>query len=377
MPRRGENIRKRKDGRWEGRYIKNYDIYGKAKYASVYGKSYLEVKQKLITASININTDADIHKNKSLLFREVLFLWLENNRVKLKPSTYSKYYRIIEKHLVPVIGNTPISNVNAQYLNNILCEKSSNGRLDSCGGLSPTYVRTMGFILKSTMLFAQENNYCNALKGTVIMPLKTKSKLKVLSLTEQERLENACCKYSSNKDLGIILSLYTGMRLGEVCGLRWEDIDYETNTMHIYHTVERIQNNYDISNNKKTKLILLDAKTANSDRVIPIPSKLIPLLHKEKSGFVIKGDVYDYTDPRTLQYFFKKKLKESNLDDMNFHALRHTFATRCIESGMDAKTLSEILGHSDVNITLRTYVHSSLELKRKQMEAMVAICGQK
>ncbi len=377
MPRRGENIRKRKDGRWEGRYIKNYDACGKAKYVSVYGKSYLEVKQKLITATSGIDADTDNHKNKSLLFREVLLLWLENNRVKLKLSTYSKYYRMIEKHLVPVIGNTPISNVNTQYLNNILCEKSSNGRLDSCGGLSPTYVRTMGFILKSAMVFAQENNYCHTLKGTVIMPVKTKSQLKVLSLAEQERLENACCKYSSNKELGIILSLYTGMRLGEVCGLRWEDIDYETNTMHIYHTVERIQNDYDIRNNRKTKLVLLDAKTANSDRIIPIPSKLLPFLSKNQTGFVIKGDVYEYSDPRTLQYFFKKKLKETNLDDINFHVLRHTFATRCIESGMDAKTLSEILGHSDVNITLRTYVHSSLEHKRKQMEAMVAICGQK
>lgn len=377
MPRRGENIRKRKDGRWEGRYIKNYDICGKAKYVSVYGKSYLEVKQKLIVASSGIDTKTEISKNNNLLFREVLFMWLENNRVKLKSSTYSKYYRIIEKHLVPIIGNTSIRNVNAQYINDILCEKSSNGRLDSCGGLSATYVRTMGFILKAAMVFAQENNYCHALKGTVIMPLKTKSQLKVLSLAEQERLENACCKNSSDKELGIILSLYTGMRLGEVCGLKWEDIDYETNTLHIYHTVERIQNNYDICNACKTKLVLLDTKTANSDRVIPIPSKLMPLLRKEKSGFVLKGDVYEYTDPRTLQYFFKRKLRESNLEDINFHALRHTFATRCIESGMDAKTLSEILGHSDVNITLRTYVHSSLEHKRKQMEAMVAICGQK
>lgn len=377
MPRRGENIRKRKDGRWEGRYIKNYDIYGKAKYVSVYGKSYSEVKQKLIVASSSIDAEKDINKNSNLLFRDVLFLWLENNRLKLKPSTYSKYYRMIEKHLVPVIGSTAISNVNTPYLNNLLCEKSNNGRLDSCGGLSATYVSTMGFILKSAMVFAQENNYCHSLKGSVIMPVKTKSQLKVLSLNEQERLENACFKNSSNKELGIILSLYTGMRLGEVCGLKWEDIDFETNTVHIYHTVERIQNNYDISNNRKTKLVLMDAKTTNSNRVIPIPSKLMPLLCKEKSGFVIKGDVYEYTDPRTLQYAFKKKLKESNLNNINFHALRHTFATRCIESGMDAKTLSEILGHSDVNITLRTYVHSSLEHKRKQMEAMAAICGQK
>lgn len=376
MPRRGENIRKRKDGRWEGRYIKNYDICGKAKYVSVYGKSYLEVKQKLIVASSGIDKKTEI-SNNNLLFREVLFLWLENNRVKLKPSTYSKYYRLIEKHLVPVIGNMPINNVTTQNLNNILCEKSSSGRLDCCGGLSATYVRTMGFILKSSMAFAQENNYCSTLKGSVNMPIKTKSQLKVLSLAEQEQLENVCYMNSSGKEIGIILSLYTGMRLGEVCGLRWEDIDYETNTVHIYHTVERIQNNYDACSISKTKLVLLDAKTANSNRVIPIPSKLVPLLHKGKSGFVIKGDAYDYADPRTLQYFFKKKLKESNLDNINFHALRHTFATRCIESGMDAKTLSEILGHSDVNITLRTYVHSSLEHKRKQMEAMVAICGQK
>lgn len=219
MPRRGENIRKRKDGRWEDRYIKNYDICGKAKYVSVYGKSYLEVKQKLIVASSGIDTKTEISKNNNLLFREVLFMWLGNNRVKLKSSIYSKYYRIIEKHLVPIIGNTSIRNVNAQYLNNILCEKSSNGRLDSCGGLSATYVRTMGFILKSTIAFAQENNYCDTLKGTVNMPVKTKGQLKVLNLAEQERLENTCYKNSSNKELGIILSLYTGMGLGEVADM--------------------------------------------------------------------------------------------------------------------------------------------------------------
>lgn len=153
-----------------------------------------------------------------------------------------------------------------------------------------------------------------------------------------------------------------------------------SNTIHVCHTVERIKNLNDDSSDKKTKLILGEAKTFSSDRTIPIPSVLMPYLKlyhfARNSQFVICGSSYAYTDPRTFQYGFHRLLDECNLRSINYHALRHTFATRCIEVGVDIKSLSEMLGHASVNITLNTYVHFSMDLKRTQMEKLSAICGQ-
>ena len=178
------------------------------------------------------------------------------------------------------------------------------------------------------------------------------------------------------KLLGILLSLYLGLRLGEVCGLKWADFDFENNCVYIQRSVERIPD-YDDSKNK-TRLIITEPKTAASFRVLPIPSRLRGLIYKMmdySSEFVIPGKTHKYVDPRTLQYSYKKILNECHLRDIHYHSLRHTFATRCIESGMDVKSLSEILGHSSVNITLNIYVHSSLEHKQKQIDN-VFICGQ-
>lgn len=168
------------------------------------------------------------------------------------------------------------------------------------------------------------------------------------------------------------------MRIGEICALKLSEIDFEDRTIHINNTVSRIPFETKDHWQPKTKLLLSNAKTSTSNRVIPITSTLYNILLEMKnseSEYLIKGAAYPYTDPRTLQYFFKKTLKKCNLRDINFHALRHSFATRCIESGMDIKSLSEILGHSNVNITLNTYVHSTVILKRKQLEAMIDYCG--
>ena len=195
----------------------------------------------------------------------------------------------------------------------------------------------------------------------------------------QLQLENYLHINIDNRKLGALLALYTGMRIGEVCGLRWCDIDFDSQTIHIRNTVERIKNINQKPGEPKTVLVLCNAKTVSSDRIIPIPAKIMELLilfRRKDEQFVMEGYLYDYTDPRTFQYAFHSYLKESNLKKVNFHALRHTFATRCIESGMDVKSLSEILGHASVNITLNTYVHSSLEQKRTQINSMLVYCGQ-
>lgn len=379
MPRRGENIHKRKDGRWEGRYIKEYDSEGKAKYSSVYAKTYLEVKQKLKDAPSIVGTQQFPHTRGAIYFKEILFLWLDSNRLNLKPQTYAKYLYMIENHIVGTLGNYEVRALTTAIINQVIVEKNDYGRLDGNGGLSASYIRTITFIIMAAIDFAVVEGYRMPLNGNITKLQRQKKELEVLTVKEQIQLENYLYINIDKRKLGTLLALYTGMRIGEVCGLRWCDIDFDSQTIHIRNTVERIKNINQSQGEPKTNLVLCNAKTISSDRIIPIPEKIIKLLKHfqgSEQQFVIEGILYDYTDPRTFQYSFQNYLKESNLRKVNFHALRHTFATRCIESGMDVKSLSEILGHASVNITLNTYVHSSLEQKRTQINSMLVYCGQ-
>lgn len=378
MPRRGENIRKRKDGRWEGRYRKAYKMDGKAIYGSVYGKTYLETKRKLLEVKGKLQSQPPPEKSPDISLGKLLDLWLDARRIQLKEQTYVKYRKIIDKHIVPLIGDIPAKKANQAVLNDFLLEKTKNGRLDQAGGLSPNYVRTIAFIAKSALEYGARAGYCMRENGEIVMPHRQKSNPEVLTAEEQAQLERNTAEEASDKKLGILLSLYMGLRVGEVCGVTWGDIDFDNATLHIHHTVERISV-LNSGDEAKTKLILTDVKTEASDRIIPIPSKLLPLLKNHRKAdhiFVLQGSAHPYTDPRSLQYFFRKYLEDCRIRSVNYHVLRHTFATRCMESGMDVKSLSEILGHSNVNITLDTYVHSSLNHKRKQLEAMTVIYGQ-
>lgn len=376
MSKRGENIRKRKDGRWEGRYIKSRESNGKAIYGSVYGKTYTSVKEKL--KEVN-NNHAEFLKGNKMTFGEALFLWLENNRIKQKTQTYSKYLQLINTQIVPSIGHIKLSRINYVIINQYVSEKSISGNLNTKEALSPSYIQTICFIIESTIRFCVENNLCSAISGKIVRPAKVKKDIKILSFEEQRVLERILLTDINETKIGILLSLYAGLRVGEVCGLKWENIDLENGIIHIDSSVERIKNINKQNGSSKTVLILSDTKSDSSNRTIPISNILQKILLKNKQNnnrFVIEGKTYPYTDPRTLQYAFKKCLRECDLPEINYHALRHTFATRCVEAGVDIKSLSEILGHSNVNITLNTYVHSSLEQKKLQMEKLNIYCGQ-
>lgn len=377
MARRGENIRKRKDGRWEGRYIKGRDINGKAVYGSVYAKKYSIVKEKLKEIG---TLEQGFLKGNKMLFREALVLWLESNSVKQKPQTYYKYLQLINTQIIPSIGHIMLSKINSVLINQFVSEKSASGKLNKKGGLSPSYIHTICFIIESTINYCVENSFCSPLSGKIIRPAMHRKELRILSFDEQKTLENNIFTNITETKMGIILSLYAGLRIGEVCGLKWKDIDLEQGIIYIKHTVQRIKN-FDNQNDdtSKTVLILSDTKSESSTRIVPIPITLKKVLDKNKSkdnDFIIKGKKYPFADPRTLQYAFKKCLNECGLPNINYHALRHTFATRCVEAGVDVKTLSEILGHSNINITLNTYVHSSLEHKKEEIEKFDSYCGQ-
>lgn len=376
MSRRGENIRKRKDGRWEGRYIKSRETNGKAIYGSVYGKTYSSVKEKL--KEINNNCSEFLKGNK-MTFKEALFLWLESNKLKQKKQTYCKYLQLIETQILPSLGYLRLSKINYTVINQFVAEKSTNGRIDKEGGLSPSYIQTMCFIIESALKFCEENNFCSPIVGKIIRPAKQRKDVSVLSFDEQKLLEKHLFSEVNETKVGVLLSLYTGLRVGEVCGLQWRNVDLENGVIYVEHTVERIKNIDKNDSSSKTILVLTDTKSESSNRIIPIPNILIQILRnqkKEQSQFVITGKTYPFSDPRTLQYAFKKYLNECALPNINYHALRHTFATRCVEAYVDVKSLSEMLGHANVNITLNTYVHSSLEQKRIQMEKFNSYCGQ-
>lgn len=376
MPRRGDNIRKRKDNRWEGRYIKSRSPEGKAIYGSVYGKTYSIVKEKLKT----INTEkCELPQGDKLTFGEVLFLWLENNKIKQKVQTYNKYRQVIEKQIIPEIGNIELTQLNYCIINQFISEKTSNGRLDKTGGLSASYIQTMCFIIDSTLKFCVNNGFCMPLHGRIIRPVKQKKEIKVLSFEEQKILEQSLLNDINENKVGILISLYAGLRIGEVCGLKWKDIDFERSIMYVNCTVERIKNTDNNQSNAKTILVVSNTKSETSTRIIPLSKTLKSVLLQfsgSDSEYIIHGKNTPYADPRKLQYALKKQLNKCNLPDINYHALRHTFATRCTEAGVDVKSLSEMLGHANVNITLNTYVHSSLEQKQLQIEKLNSYCGQ-
>ncbi|MDR1805544.1 MAG: site-specific integrase [Clostridium sp.] len=372
MPRRGENIRKRSDGRWEGRFIQRRDIDGKACYRSIYGKSYAEVKGKL--AQRNDALKEERAGEKPAAFGDILQLWLEDRKIKLKRQSYAKYAGMIKRHLMDGLGDKHLSSLNATQINRHLEQKLREG-------LAVTTVRTLGFIAASALTFAAELGICPPPVGKFHRPSKCRAEPCVFSVAEQRRLEEHLLGAVTPTGLGILLCLHTGLRIGELCGLRLEDIDILSATLHVRRTVCRLA-----KGGGGTELTIGEPKSASSRRAIPLTPCIAMLLdeqlreRRQKEGntaVFLPSPEGRYLDPRTLQYRFKKILRDCGLPERKFHALRHSFATRCVEAGVDVKSLSEILGHADVGTTLNIYVHSSMEQKRIQLDKLAHFSGQR
>ncbi len=364
MPRHGENIFKRKDNRWEGRYISHYDNNGKAVYKSVYAKTYRDAKIKLESAK---KQNGNIVENLSIkTFKDLLYYWLEFNNAKNKNSTQDKYEYMIRKHIIPSLGGIAIHKINVALINKFIDEKLQE--------LSKSYVRTMAIILKSTIQLAAKERFINVTNFDITIPIAEKSELSILQPIEQKRLESYLLSNMNCSNLGIYISLYSGLRLGEVCALKWEDIDFANRIIKVRSTIIRVKNNTD----NGTHLEIGKPKTTSSNRDVPITDNLFILLkqiHQNSYSQFVISTSDDFVSTRTFEDRFQRVLKKANIQKYNYHSLRHTFATNCVICGVDIKSLSEILGHSNVSITLNTYVHSSMDLKKKQLkklETMIA-----
>lgn len=370
MPKKGENIYRRKDGRWEGRYIRFYDESGKAKYGYIYGKSYSEVKRRL--PEKKASASVSLQANTSATYNEVLDAWLQSKRINIKESTYAHYLRLVDLHIRPSLGKYPVSKISTQLVEKYIERQLSDGRLDHSGPLAPKTVSDILTIVKSSFEYASYNALpvsCNLSK----LSIKKKDKeMRVLTQMEQDALVKVLTNEMDLCKLGVLVSLYTGIRIGELCALQWGDINLQTATMKIRKTMQRITDN-NIGAARKTKVIITEPKSRCSIRDIPLPAFLVKILQNyaaDPKAYILSGDKVRYLEPRTMQNRFKSYVKERQIEQANFHALRHTFATRCVEIGFELKSLSEILGHANVNITLNRYVHSSFELKHNNMNKL-------
>lgn len=362
MARRGENIYKRKDGRWEGRYKNGVKPDGTTRYSSIYGKSYTEVKSALSKKRGSI---AVTSVPKNLTLNNLFELWFEEIRLKVKESTYANYQMKYEKHICSTIGKRPYDKLTTEQFNDFVKAKLSNG-------LSPKYTADIIGVIRSVCRYAKKCFGYQDKSEFIIIPKGKAKEKELLNKTEQARLNRYLYSNPTLSNVGILLSSATGIRIGELCALKWSDIDLEKRTLTVRSTVQRIKN---IDGNTATKLVITSPKSSLSAREIPLPDFIIPLLSGLKSNrehFLLSSSGR-IVEPRTMQYRFKRILSDLKLSDVSFHSLRHQFATNCIELGFDVKTLSEILGHSSVEITLNRYVHSSMERKAQYMRSMSAL----
>lgn len=364
MARRGENIYKRKDGRWEGR-IRRPD----GKYYSIYAKSYREVRKKVQAAKarpqVPVGLPSYLFSNKAV---DLFEAWLSGElSTRVKPATYESYYQCTKKYVLPHFrqrGNEFLTETSvAQFVKNIwqsttLSEASRKKILS----IFKVAIREMA---KGTP------EYALLLERIKIPQAKSCNDIPVFTIKEQRQIECTAKNSQDKRALGVILCLYTGIRIGELCALEWSDFDLETGTMSISRTVSRVRSFE--PNAPKTQLHVGSPKSRTSLRKIPLPAFLLKMIRKyqmdttKENCNILSGRAEPF-DPRTYQRIFKKLLKEAGVRDRKFHALRHSFATRALELGVDIKTLSEILGHANVSITLNIYAHSLMEQKKIAIE---------
>lgn len=364
MPRRGENIYKRKDGRYEGRYIKGRQLNGKICFGYIYGHSYTEVKTKLIKFKSIENPKKIIYSKTrdTYTLSEFLDYWLEKViKDTVKYSTYIRYYERIHGYIIPVIGTMKISKITSDTVR-AFTESLTDKKL------APSTVRGIVKLLSSVMKTAYEMeiisvNPCNNIK----LPDNETKEVKALTASEQIAIENAAVNHSMMAELYIFISLYTGLRIGEICALKWSNIDFISGTLYVQSTVQRIK---DLNENKSSKTMILEGKpkSRHSTRYVPLSAQIVEKLKEykgktEDNCYILSGSE-KIIEPRRVRYDFKKILKKAKLDSISFHTLRHTYATRCMERNFDIKTLSELLGHSDASTTLKIYTHCVSEHKK-------------
>ena len=294
---------------------------------------------------------------RKIKFRFVIEEWLQYKKTTIKESSYLNYKFIIEANIKKEMGEKNLEEL-LQYNFNSFVEQLMEK-------LSNKTVKDIMTVLKAILKYAEIKYDINFKISLISTPAQITNEVEVFNDRDRKKMEKYCIESKEIKDLGVLISLYTGLRIGEVCALKWSDIDFEKKYIKVNHTLQRVY-----VNKRETKVLYDRPKTKKSIRKIPMAKVLYEKLKEisknyDNEAFVLTGSTKRYYEPLGYRYIYRKILEKCDIEYKRYHQLRHTFATRCIKVGMDVKSLSEVLGHANVSITLNIYVHSSFETKNK------------
>ena len=304
---------------------------------------------------------------KNTTFSDVAALWKADKKQYVKKSTYAAYCLVIQSHLLPELG--ALDDIGEEAVQGLVNRKLA-------AGLSQKTVRDILVVLKMIMRYGAKRGLMASHQIDVVFPTeREKQDVEVLTITNQRQLMTYVKEHFTFLNLSIFICLNAGLRIGEVCALQWDDIDVASGAIRVSKTIQRI---YLVDGEEKyTELIIDKPKTKNSIREIPMTRDLLALVRPLKK--IVRGDFYvltnaaEPTEPRTYRSYFNKLQQQLGLPKMRFHGLRHSFATRCIESKCDYKTVSVLLGHSNISTTLNLYVHPNMDQKKKCIDSMIRL----
>lgn len=359
MAKRGENIYKRKDSRWEGRYKKGYKADGTIHYGYLYGKSYREVKEKLYYYKLKYQEITQQNGHCVLSYEDWVCHWLNKRRMVIKESTYATYFYKLKRYVFPIIGTCPLNQLTAEFIQHLIDQLNEQQ-------LQASTIHVIYQIVKKSLVDAL-NDQKILQQPCFGIQLPKKQKKQILSLTEKEEkiIEEKAKQVPLTRGLPIILALHTGLRIGEIAALKWADIDLKNRIIRISQSYQRIPLQKE---NQKTTLVFTSAKTRHSVRIIPIGRNLYKWLKKgakkATSPYVCSTQERP-REPRTITYYFHQILARCGLSSIHFHQLRHTFATRCIEANANIAAVSAILGHASTQMTLDVYTDANLVSRKK------------
>lgn len=301
--------------------------------------------------------------NNIKTYNELVFEWVYYHKQFIKESTYSNYINIIDNHLNKDMGYIPIDEITNNTLQDyVLCKHKQK--------LSIKSIKDIMVVFKLSLRYGFKKDYIVSFDLTIKYPkVTTKNYIEILSSNEINRIVKFVRNSDDTRDIGILIALLTGMRIGEISALRYSDICFKSNTINISRTLQRIY-----TKKEKTKIIETTPKTNSSIRSIPLSKELKDILSQKNS------DLTDYVlslssipvEPRLLRKRFDSLLSKTKIKHYKFHSLRHTFATKCIEAKIDYKTISVLLGHSNINTTLNLYVHPNKSQKKKAINKLTA-----
>lgn len=293
-------------------------------------------------------------------YSDILSLWLERTRPRVKASTFAAYSGVVQRNIQPALGTFSPKQLTSEVVGKFLSEATEK--------YSPATARLICHVLRSTLEYARTIGARLPGELELSVPRGGQREAQVLSAEDRRRLEALLRKETDGAALGLLICMFTGIRLGELCALKWGDFSPDCTAFQVRRTLQRLSTPGGAA---KTALCFGAPKSESSNRLVPLPSCLLDDVKRLRCGddcFVLTGEAQRTLEPRRMEARFKTALRRAGVPQVNFHALRHTFATSCIDNGCDPATLARILGHADVSVTLNTYVHPSFSSMRAAVD---------